>query len=91
MGLVQPRAVVPQACLGSAKSIPLASPDGGQPHVHKRSSVTLRVIEGGTRLTNAEEFRGLMVPMFWGKMNMFVGPMLESMNNALKARLEATS
>ena len=25
----------------------------------------LRTIEGGTELTNTEEFRGLMVPLFW--------------------------
>ena len=32
---------------------------------------------GGTELINKEEFSGLMVPLFWSKMNQFVVPMLE--------------
>lgn len=44
---------------------------------------------GGTVLVNKEEFSGLMVPLFWGKMNQFVVPMLEGMNKALKAKMEA--
>ena len=44
---------------------------------------------GGTVLVNKEEFSGLMVPLFWGKMNQFVVPMLEKMNKALKDKLEA--
>ena len=44
---------------------------------------------GGTMLVNKEEFSGLMVPMFWGKMNLFVVPMLEKMNKALKDKVEA--
>jgi len=43
----------------------------------------------GTVLVNKEEFSGLMVPLFWGKMNLFVVPMLEKMNKALKDKLEA--
>ena len=46
---------------------------------------------GGTVLVNKEEFNGLMVPLFWGKMKLFVVPMLESMNKALKEKLEARS
>ncbi len=46
---------------------------------------------GGTVLVNKEEFSGLMVPLFWGKMNLFVVPMLEKMNKALKDKLEARS
>jgi hypothetical protein len=44
---------------------------------------------GGTDVTNREEFKGLLVPLFWKKLNGFVLPMLESMNKALKARMEA--
>ena len=44
---------------------------------------------GGTVLVNKEEFSGLMVPLFWSKMNQFVVPMLEKMNKALKDKLEA--
>ena len=44
---------------------------------------------GGTEVINREEFSGLMVPLFWKKMNQFVVPMLEKMNNALKDRMEA--
>lgn len=44
---------------------------------------------GGTELVNAEQFSGLMVPLFWGKMSLFVVPMLEKMNKALKDKLEA--
>lgn len=46
---------------------------------------------GGTELVNKEEFNGLLVPLFWGKMNQFVVPMLEKMNKALKDKLEARS
>ena len=46
---------------------------------------------GGTMLINKEEFSGLMVPLFWSKMNLFVVPMLEKMNRALKDKLEAKS
>lgn len=46
---------------------------------------------GGTELVNKEEFSGLLVPLFWGKMNQFVVPMLEKMNKALKDKLEARS
>lgn len=49
----------------------------------------LREKDGGTELVNREEFSGLMVPLFWGKMNQFVVPMLEKMNKALKDKMEA--
>ncbi len=49
----------------------------------------LREENGGTVFINKEEFSGLMVPLFWNKMNQFVVPMLEEMNNALKNKLEA--
>ena len=44
---------------------------------------------GGTLLINKEQFSGLMVFLFWGKMKLFVVPMLETMNVALKHKLEA--
>ena len=40
----------------------------------------LKEKNGGTELINREEFSGLMVPLFWNKMNQFVVPMLEKMN-----------
>ena len=51
----------------------------------------LKEKNGGTALVNREEFSGLMVPLFWGKMKPFVVPMLEQMNKALKHRLETRS
>ena len=51
----------------------------------------LKEKNGGTVLINREEFRGLMVPLFWSKMNQFVVPMLEQMNMALKNKMEAKS
>ena len=49
----------------------------------------LKEKDGGTEITNREEFSGLMVPLFWSKMNQFVVPMLEKMNTALKHKAEA--
>ena len=51
----------------------------------------LREENGGTIFVNREEFKGLMLPMFWGKMSEFVVPMLEEMNKALKRKLEVKS
>ena len=51
----------------------------------------LKEKNGGTVFINKEEFSGLMVPLFWSKMNLFVVPMLEKMNKALKNKLEAKS
>ena len=49
----------------------------------------LKEINGGTELVNAELFSGVLLPLFWGKMSLFVIPMLEKMNKALKEKLEA--
>jgi len=49
----------------------------------------LKEKNGGTELINREEFSGLMVPLFWSKMSLFVVPMLDDMNKALKEKLEA--
>jgi hypothetical protein len=48
----------------------------------------LKEKNGGTELVNTEQFSGLLVPLFWGKMSLFVVPMLEKMNKALKDKLE---
>jgi len=42
----------------------------------------------GTRLIHREMFSGILVPMFWGKLNQFVPSMLKSMNDALKKSVE---
>lgn len=42
----------------------------------------------GTRLIHKELFSGLVVPLFWGKLNEGVPSMLQSMNEALKAKAE---
>ena len=42
----------------------------------------------GTRLIHKEEFGGLMVGLFWSKLNDGVVPMLNSMNKALKEHAE---
>ncbi|BCE01478.1 SRPBCC family protein [Marinicellulosiphila megalodicopiae] len=44
--------------------------------------------ENGVLLINKETFSGLMVPLFWGKMQGFVGPTLDKMNVALKEKVE---
>ena len=51
----------------------------------------LKEKNGGTELINREEFSGLMVPLFWSKMNQLVVPMLEKMNKALKNKMEGKS
>ncbi|HCM27745.1 MAG: hypothetical protein A2Z99_16480 [Treponema sp. GWB1_62_6] len=51
----------------------------------------LREEDGRTVFTNREEFKGLMLPLFSGKMSEFVVPMLEEMNKALKAKAEGKS
>ncbi len=48
----------------------------------------LKESNGGTELINREEFSGLMVPLFWSKMQVFVVPVLENMNKALKEKVE---
>ncbi len=42
----------------------------------------------GTRLIHKELFSGLMVPMFWGKVKANVPAMLDSMNEALRMKVE---
>ena len=42
----------------------------------------------GTRFVHKELFSGLMVPMFWGSVESNVPAMLNSMNEALKRRVE---
>ncbi|MBL4656483.1 MAG: SRPBCC domain-containing protein [Flavobacteriales bacterium] len=42
----------------------------------------------GTRVVHWEEFSGIMVGMFWGKLSKGVPPMLEAMNEALKKKAE---
>ena len=51
----------------------------------------LKAKNGGTEVINREEFSGLMVRLFWSKMNQFVVPMLEKMNKALKNKMEGKS
>jgi hypothetical protein len=42
----------------------------------------------GTRLVHYEEFSGMLVPLFWSKMEKDALPMLKSMNDALKTVAE---
>ena len=42
----------------------------------------------GTRLIHIEAFSGMLVPLFWSKLNKGVLPMLNSMNEALKKNVE---
>ncbi len=42
----------------------------------------------GTRLTHIEAFSGILVFLFWGKMNESIPPMLNAMNEALKIKAE---
>ncbi len=48
----------------------------------------LTEIDSGTHLVHSETFSGLMATMMWGKMKEGVPPMLNSMNEALKALAE---
>ena len=45
----------------------------------------------GTRLVHKEMFSGMFVPLMWGKFESGVPPMLNSMNEALKALAERSS
>jgi hypothetical protein len=51
----------------------------------------LEEIDSGTRLIHIEAFSGMLVSLFWGKMEKSIQPMLESMNNALKSKAEKNS
>lgn len=42
----------------------------------------------GTRLTNTETFKGMLVPLFWSKLSSHVPLMLNEMNMALKNTVE---
>ena len=42
----------------------------------------------GTLLVHRETFNGLLVPLFWSKMEKWVPSMLDSMNKALKKKAE---
>jgi hypothetical protein len=50
----------------------------------------LEKTNSGTRVIHKELFSGLMVNMFWKKMETFVPGMLDSMNAALKKQVEKT-
>jgi len=45
----------------------------------------------GTRLINKETFRGMLMPLFWGKLSSHVPSMLNEMNDALKKQVEEGS
>jgi len=51
----------------------------------------LEKTSNGTRLTNKETFRGMLVPLFWSKLNDHVPAMLNEMNVALKNKVETGS
>jgi hypothetical protein len=46
--------------------------------------------DGGTHLVHTEEFTGLMVPLMWKKLEDFVEPTLEKMNQALVKKVESS-
>jgi len=48
----------------------------------------LEKTNNGTRLVNKETFKGMLVPLFWGKLNSHVPSMLNEMNQALKKQVE---
>ena len=48
----------------------------------------LEEVNTGTRLIHRELFSGILVPLFWGKLNEGVIPMLKSMIEALKVLAE---
>jgi len=48
----------------------------------------LEEISSGTRLIHKEMYKGMIVPLFWSKLNDHVPSMLESMNDALKEKIE---
>ena len=45
--------------------------------------------ETGTRVIHKELFKGLLVPLFWGKLTESAPSMLDSMNTALKEKVES--
>lgn len=51
----------------------------------------LEASAAGTRLIHIEAFSGILVPLFWSKLNKGVLPMLKSMNEALKGTVEKSA
>ncbi len=51
-------------------------------------SFELEATPDGTRLIHKEYFKGLLVPMFWNSIKTTVPSMLNSMNEALKKKVE---
>lgn len=51
--------------------------------------ITLKESANGTQLSHVEAFSGLLVPLFWGKLEQGVIPMLTKMNKALQEKVEA--
>jgi len=51
----------------------------------------LEATDSGTRLVHKELFKGMLMPLFWGKLNSHVPSMLNSMNAALKTKAEKGS
>lgn len=51
----------------------------------------LEETDSGTLLTHKEAFGGILVPMFWSKLKEHVPSMLNSMNEALKIKIENSS
>lgn len=51
---------------------------------------TLEAVEGtGVRLTQSEDFSGVLVPLFWGTVTKKTQPGFDAMNAALKERAES--
>ena len=51
----------------------------------------LEETDSGTRLIHIEAFSGILLPIFWNKLNNGVLPMLKSMNDSLKVLVEKSS
>jgi hypothetical protein len=51
----------------------------------------LEEMSSGTRLIHREEYSGMLVPVFWRKLEKGALPKLHSMNDALKKRVEKSS
>ena len=51
----------------------------------------LEETDSGTRLIHIEAFSGILLPIFWNKLNNGVLSMLKSMNDALKVLVEKSS
>jgi len=51
----------------------------------------LEKTNSGTRIIHKELFKGMLIPLFWSKLNGHVPSMLKSMNKALKEKIEKNS